>query len=143
MAGIVARNFAALLARARAEERAKTAQEKVADAVTAFTGSMPFVYLHLLLFGGWIVINLGWTPLPRFDRSGPRQDRRDRAGVPERGVRRSFRSDGECGRALPRLAAGNPEAGSGQMNGGASDAEHDLASDVTSLAHLMGLARVG
>ena len=30
---------------------------------------MPFVYLHLLMVGLWIVINLGWLPLPRFDPS--------------------------------------------------------------------------
>ncbi len=30
---------------------------------------MKFVYIHLLLFGGWIAINLGWLPLPKFDPS--------------------------------------------------------------------------
>ena len=29
---------------------------------TRFTGSMRFVYLHLALFGFWIVANLGWVP---------------------------------------------------------------------------------
>src|SRR5438093_2408734 len=29
---------------------------------------MPFVYLHLIIFGLWIIINLGWIPfLPAFD----------------------------------------------------------------------------
>jgi uncharacterized membrane protein len=28
---------------------------------------MPFVYLHLLLFGGWIIANLPGVPLPHFD----------------------------------------------------------------------------
>src|SRR5207237_4824774 len=33
-----------------------------------FTGSMPFVLLHALLFGGWIVWNMGWIRgLPAFD----------------------------------------------------------------------------
>jgi uncharacterized membrane protein len=27
------------------------------------------VYLHLVIFGLWIVINLPWLPLPRFDPS--------------------------------------------------------------------------
>ena len=40
----------------------------MADAITAFAGSMRFVYLHLVLYGGWIVINLGWVPgIPKFD----------------------------------------------------------------------------
>ena len=39
----------------------------LADSITRFTGSMPFVYLHLLLFGGWIIANLPGVPLPHFD----------------------------------------------------------------------------
>ena len=34
----------------------------MADAIGRFTGSMPFVYLHLLVFGFWIGANLGWMP---------------------------------------------------------------------------------
>jgi uncharacterized membrane protein len=30
---------------------------------------MAFVVLHLVLFGLWIVINLGWLPVKRFDPS--------------------------------------------------------------------------
>src|SRR5687768_15016120 len=28
---------------------------------------MVFVYIHLIGFGAWIIVNLGWTPLPTFD----------------------------------------------------------------------------
>jgi uncharacterized membrane protein len=42
-------------------------QKRLADSITRFTGSMPFVYLHLLLFGGWIIANLPGVPLPHFD----------------------------------------------------------------------------
>lgn len=69
MAGVVERNIRAILARRQMDERAKATDKKVADAITRFTGSMAFVYIHLVLFGAWIVINLGWTPLPRFDPS--------------------------------------------------------------------------
>ena len=69
LAGVVERNIRALLARQQLEERRKATSERVADAVTRFTGSMPFVYIHLALFGAWILVNLGVTPLPRFDRS--------------------------------------------------------------------------
>jgi uncharacterized membrane protein len=42
----------------------------VAAAVTRFSGSMRFVYLHLALYGFWIVANLGWVPaVPRWDPS--------------------------------------------------------------------------
>lgn len=30
---------------------------------------MLFVYLHLVLFGGWIITNVKWSPLPKFDPS--------------------------------------------------------------------------
>lgn len=66
---VVERNIHALLARQQQENAQRGLQDKIADAVTKFTGSMTFVFLHMLLFGGWVVINLGWTPLPRFDPS--------------------------------------------------------------------------
>jgi uncharacterized membrane protein len=34
-------------------------QERVADRITAFAGSLPCVYLHLLLVGLWLLINSG------------------------------------------------------------------------------------
>jgi uncharacterized membrane protein len=37
-----------------AEERSKSLQNRIADAVTAFAGSMPFVYLHIVWFAVWI-----------------------------------------------------------------------------------------
>jgi uncharacterized membrane protein len=39
-----------------------TLEVRVADAITGFTGSMRFVYLHLVLFGLWILVNLGLVP---------------------------------------------------------------------------------
>jgi uncharacterized membrane protein len=42
----------ALLEHAR--QRAESAQNRVADRITAFAGSMRFVYIHLLWFGLWI-----------------------------------------------------------------------------------------
>jgi uncharacterized membrane protein len=69
LAGVVERNIRALLARQQLEDSRKRRSERVADAVTRFTGSMTFVYIHLVLFGAWIAVNLGVTPLPRFDPS--------------------------------------------------------------------------
>jgi uncharacterized membrane protein len=37
-----------------AEERAESAQNRVADHITSFAGSMTFVYLHVLWFACWI-----------------------------------------------------------------------------------------
>ena len=67
MVQVVERNIGALLMRHRREEQQAGWQERLADAITRFTGSMPFVYLHLALFGVWIIANLPGVPLPHFD----------------------------------------------------------------------------
>jgi uncharacterized membrane protein len=69
MAQIVERNIAALLKRRKQEDAKKTKEEKLADSVTRFAGSMLFVYIHLALFGLWIVWNLGWIALKPFNPS--------------------------------------------------------------------------
>jgi uncharacterized membrane protein len=45
-----------------AEERAKSAQDRVADRITAFSGSMTFVYIHILWFGLWIGLGVEGYP---------------------------------------------------------------------------------
>jgi uncharacterized membrane protein len=37
-----------------ARERAESVQNRIADRITTFAGSMRFVYLHILWFGAWI-----------------------------------------------------------------------------------------
>jgi uncharacterized membrane protein len=37
-----------------ARERAASVQNRIADRITTFAGSMRFVYLHILWFGAWI-----------------------------------------------------------------------------------------
>ena len=53
----------------RQREAAATApfSDRLSDAITAFAGSMAFVALHLVLFGGWIAWNLWGSP--KFDPS--------------------------------------------------------------------------
>jgi uncharacterized membrane protein len=67
MAHVVERNIRALINRRQSEESQKNWEDRLADAVTRFCGSMMFVYLHLLLFGLWIGLNLPWSPWPKFD----------------------------------------------------------------------------
>lgn len=69
MAQVVERNIQALLQHRQETERSKSRQDAVADAITCFVGSMRFVYIHLVIVSFWIVANLGWLPLPRFDPS--------------------------------------------------------------------------
>lgn len=52
------------------EEATATIETRFADAITRFTGSMRFVYLHVALFGTWILVNLGVVPgVAKFDPS--------------------------------------------------------------------------
>ena len=63
------RNIAALERRRRDEAAGAPLQERLAARVTDFTGSMLFVYVHLLIYGFWIVANLGWIGLKPWDQS--------------------------------------------------------------------------
>ena len=69
LTSVLERNIQSLSDRRKREEEQATVQERLAETITRFTGSMLFVFIHLALFGSWIIINLGWTPLPRFDES--------------------------------------------------------------------------
>jgi uncharacterized membrane protein len=63
-------NVALLTARQHAEAHDALLGARIADRITAFTGSMKFVVLHVLVFGLWIIANLGAIPLvPQFDPS--------------------------------------------------------------------------
>ena len=55
-------NIRRLEARRREETATAPFSDRIADAITGFTGSMRFVVLHVLIFGGWITANLGWLP---------------------------------------------------------------------------------
>jgi len=37
------------------QKRAEDVQLKIADAITAFAGSMPFVYVHVVVFAVWML----------------------------------------------------------------------------------------
>jgi uncharacterized membrane protein len=70
MSSVLERNIRALVDRRRREQSKATTQQRVADSITRFTGSMAFVYLHLVVFGVWVVANLHWMPgVPAWDES--------------------------------------------------------------------------
>src|SRR5437763_2077683 len=69
LAGVVERNVRSLLARRHQLEQEKGFQQRIADAITRFTGSMRFVYIHAVIYGTWIIINLPFMPTPKFDPS--------------------------------------------------------------------------
>lgn len=61
------RNIAALRERREREAGGASVEEKVAAAIARFTGSLIFVYLHLAIYGFWIVANLGWLGIAPWD----------------------------------------------------------------------------
>lgn len=62
LASVLDRNISALEDRRRREEKGASSQQRLADAVTRFTGSMAFVYIHLVAFSIWVVCNIGVIP---------------------------------------------------------------------------------
>lgn len=63
-------NISALSERERQELERAPLRDKVANRITSFTGSMTFVFIHLVLFGLWIASNTVGVPgVPRFDGS--------------------------------------------------------------------------
>jgi len=45
-----------------AEQRRKSAENRIADAITGWAGSMPFVYVHAIWFAVWIGVGIERYP---------------------------------------------------------------------------------
>jgi uncharacterized membrane protein len=45
----------------------RTRAERLGDSIAAFTGSLAFVLLHIVVFAGWIAANTFSTPVRHFD----------------------------------------------------------------------------
>jgi len=67
LADVVERNIDTILEVHEEFERRKSRQDRIADAITIFSGSMPFAYLHVVWFGLWVIVNLGWLGIKPFD----------------------------------------------------------------------------
>ena len=67
LARVVHENIEQLISIRDAEEKKKGLQEKAADLLTRFSGSMLFVYVHAAWFGLWIAVNVGWLGTKPFD----------------------------------------------------------------------------
>ncbi len=63
MANVVERNVNALLDRKKQETSNRSFKERIIDSITAFIGSMASIYIHFILYGVWIIWDLGWFNL--------------------------------------------------------------------------------
>ena len=67
---VLERNIEALMERRRQEAAGASGEERFVNAITRFTGSMVFVYVHVVIFGSWIAANIWRIPgIPHFDSS--------------------------------------------------------------------------
>lgn len=64
---IIERNIRTMIQlRGKADDE-RSLQNRLADAVTAFAGSMTFVHLHTVWFAAWILLNTGRVGVRPFD----------------------------------------------------------------------------
>ena len=62
------RNVRAVIEHAAEEERSKPTADRVAMTIWRFAGTMNFVYFHIIVFGLWAALDLGWiSALRNFD----------------------------------------------------------------------------
>jgi uncharacterized membrane protein len=67
LSDVIERNIRTIIQLRLKADRERSLQHRIADAITSFSGRMIFVYLHLVWFGAWILLNDGRIGLPSFD----------------------------------------------------------------------------
>ncbi|HEY4001234.1 MAG TPA: DUF1003 domain-containing protein [Candidatus Xenobia bacterium] len=67
LADVMEQNIRTMLRLRHEASTRRSFQYKISDAITDFSGQLGFVYLHVLWFGAWIVLNMGWMGLTAFD----------------------------------------------------------------------------
>jgi len=67
IADALERNIETILELRRDADRQRSMQDRIADAITAFSGSMAFLYVHIVWFGIWIGINITAPAHKAFD----------------------------------------------------------------------------
>jgi uncharacterized membrane protein len=64
---VIERNIRTVIHLRLKAARARSIQDRLADAMTAFSGRMGFVYVHIVWFGVWILLNTGRVGVHAFD----------------------------------------------------------------------------
>jgi uncharacterized membrane protein len=67
LAWVIERNIETIAALRERGLRERSASDRIADAITAFSGRMLFIYAHVVWFGGWILVNTGRFGIKPFD----------------------------------------------------------------------------
>jgi uncharacterized membrane protein len=67
LAKIIEQNIQTIISTRQTVASHRTTEERIADAITSFSGRMYFVYFHIIWFGVWLLINLGVLGIRPFD----------------------------------------------------------------------------
>lgn len=67
LASVIERNIRTIIRLRMKAARERGLQNQIADAITTFSGRMGFVYVHVVWFVAWIVLNTGYFGVPAFD----------------------------------------------------------------------------
>ena len=67
LSNVVERNIRTIIQLRLQTVREQSVQDYLADAITAFSGRMVFVYVHIVWFGVWILLNTGRVGVWPFD----------------------------------------------------------------------------
>lgn len=68
---IVRKNTAAVVEMQRSISEARTLGGRLADGINNFTGSMLFVYVHVVWFAAWVLLNVGVLDIPHVSGFDP------------------------------------------------------------------------
>ena len=68
---IIRKNISAISDMQRRDVAARKPQERISDSITRFSGSTLFVFLHVIWFGLWILLNIGLVHVPRVSEFDP------------------------------------------------------------------------
>jgi uncharacterized membrane protein len=64
---VIERNIRTLIRLRLKADRARGVQDRISDSITTFSGQMVFVYVHIVWFGAWILVNTGRFGIAPFD----------------------------------------------------------------------------
>jgi uncharacterized membrane protein len=64
---VIERNIRTIIHLRTKAANERNLQARIADIITSFSGRMIFVYIHILWFGIWILLNTGWFGVRVFD----------------------------------------------------------------------------
>jgi uncharacterized membrane protein len=67
LSNVIERNIRTIIGLRLRTARERSPQDRIADTVTSFSGRMFFVYVHIVWFGVWILLNSGYFGAHPFD----------------------------------------------------------------------------